>query len=143
MNRALEGIRIVDAGAGVAAGYCTRLLALLGADVIKVERPGTGGCAGGPFPGDLPHRETSGLPARTPPSERQHRRGDADGRARAACSTEPTHSSAAPDARTIAGPTAPATRRRRVHHAVRRTGPSQARRHLIAAAGGYLSLAAT
>jgi crotonobetainyl-CoA:carnitine CoA-transferase CaiB-like acyl-CoA transferase len=62
MDRALEGIRIVDAGAGPAAGYGTRLLALLGADVIKVERPGTGDVLrrAGPFPGDRPHREASG-----------------------------------------------------------------------------------
>jgi crotonobetainyl-CoA:carnitine CoA-transferase CaiB-like acyl-CoA transferase len=55
------GMRIVDASQGVAGGYCTRLLAGLGANVIKVERPGTGDVlrSAGPFVGDVPHRETS------------------------------------------------------------------------------------
>ena len=60
---ALSGIRILDADEGIAAGYCTRLLAGLGADVVKVEHPGTGDVLRrkGPFPGDRPHIEASGL----------------------------------------------------------------------------------
>ncbi len=36
---ALDGIRVVECGQGVAAAFATKLLALLGADVIKVEPP--------------------------------------------------------------------------------------------------------
>ena len=63
MPGALDGLRVIDCGEGVAAGYCTRLLAGLGADVVKVERPGTGDVLrrAGPFLGDVPHIETSGL----------------------------------------------------------------------------------
>lgn len=61
MASALDGLRIIDASSGVAGGYCTRLLAGLGADVLKVERPHAGDTVrrAGPFPGDVPHRETS------------------------------------------------------------------------------------
>jgi crotonobetainyl-CoA:carnitine CoA-transferase CaiB-like acyl-CoA transferase len=63
VSGALAGIRLVELGEAVSAPYCARLFADYGADVIKVERPGAGDVARawGPFPGDEPHREKSGL----------------------------------------------------------------------------------
>ncbi|WP_419918167.1 CaiB/BaiF CoA transferase family protein [Candidatus Poriferisocius sp.] len=37
---ALDGVRVVDMGWGIAGGYATKLLADAGADVVKVELPG-------------------------------------------------------------------------------------------------------
>lgn len=59
---ALDGVRVIELGEGVSAAYCARLFADLGADVLKVESPGTGDCTRqwGPFPDDQPHPERSG-----------------------------------------------------------------------------------
>jgi crotonobetainyl-CoA:carnitine CoA-transferase CaiB-like acyl-CoA transferase len=61
--RALEGIRVLEVGHLVGAAYATKLLADLGADVIKIEPPGTGDDARrrGPFPRGEAHPERSGL----------------------------------------------------------------------------------
>ncbi|MBW2445950.1 MAG: CoA transferase [Deltaproteobacteria bacterium] len=59
---ALQGIKVVELGQGVSAPYCAKLFADYGADVVKVE-PTDGDVARrwGPFPGDVPHPEKSGL----------------------------------------------------------------------------------
>ena len=63
MAGALDGLRVLEVGDLVGAAYATKLLADLGADVVKIERPGTGDLARqrGPFPGNTPHPEKSGL----------------------------------------------------------------------------------
>jgi crotonobetainyl-CoA:carnitine CoA-transferase CaiB-like acyl-CoA transferase len=62
MAGALAGLRVVEVGGGAAAGYATKLIADLGAEVIKVEPPRGDWVRGyGPFPGGVPHLERSGL----------------------------------------------------------------------------------
>lgn len=58
---ALEGLRVVEVGDFIAAAYAGKVLADLGAEVVKVEPP-TGDSARrhGPFPGGVPHPEKSG-----------------------------------------------------------------------------------
>ncbi|NIV75250.1 MAG: hypothetical protein GWN37_10545, partial [Gammaproteobacteria bacterium] len=53
---ALAGISVLEVGSLVAAPYCGKMLADLGADVVKVEAPGEGDPARrrGPFPNDSP-----------------------------------------------------------------------------------------
>ena len=59
----LNGLRVLELGEFISAPYCGKLLADMGAEVLKVERSGVGDWARdyGPYPGDLPHRERSGL----------------------------------------------------------------------------------
>jgi crotonobetainyl-CoA:carnitine CoA-transferase CaiB-like acyl-CoA transferase len=58
----LEGVRVVECGEGVAAAFATKLMALLGAEVIKVEHPrGDVGRRRGPFFEDKFDSEKSGL----------------------------------------------------------------------------------
>jgi crotonobetainyl-CoA:carnitine CoA-transferase CaiB-like acyl-CoA transferase len=60
---ALAGLRLLEYGQLVSAPYCAKLLADLGAEVIKIEEPSAGDPARhrGPFPDDIPHPEKSGL----------------------------------------------------------------------------------
>jgi len=58
----LSGISVVECGEGAAASFATKLMADLGADVIKVEPPeGDWTRRYGPFPGNHPDPEKSGL----------------------------------------------------------------------------------
>ena len=59
----LAGLRVLEVGEFVSAPYAAKLMADLGAEVIKIERPRVGDDARrhGPFPGDVPHPERSGL----------------------------------------------------------------------------------
>ncbi len=58
----IPGIVVVDCSEGVAGAYGTRLLADLGATVLKVERPSGDRLRQiGPFPGDVVDCETGGL----------------------------------------------------------------------------------
>jgi CoA:oxalate CoA-transferase len=63
MHKALSGLKVIEYGNYVSAPYCTKLLAGLGAEVLKIEKPGTGDESRnhGPFPGDIPDTEKSGL----------------------------------------------------------------------------------
>ena len=59
----LKGLKVLEVGRFISAPYCGKLLADMGAQVIKVEPPGSGDPSRqyGPFLKDDPHRERSGL----------------------------------------------------------------------------------
>jgi len=63
MERALSDLKVLEFGNLVTAPYCVKLLADLGAQVIKIENPVGGDKARsrGPFAGDNPGLEKSGL----------------------------------------------------------------------------------
>ena len=60
---ALQGLRVLELGGMVPVPFCGKLLASLGAEVVKVEPPKSGDPSRrrGPFPGDAPHMERSGM----------------------------------------------------------------------------------
>ncbi len=59
----LDGVTVIELGGPISAAFCGKIMAALGAEVIKVEAAGAGDPARrmGPFPGDDPHPEKSGL----------------------------------------------------------------------------------
>ncbi len=58
----MPGVRVLDVGQGISGPYCAKILAQMGAEVIKVESSaGDPARRMGPFPGDIPHSEKSGL----------------------------------------------------------------------------------
>ena len=60
---ALDGIRVIEWGNFISAPFCGKMLAELGAEVIKVEPPRWGDASRrhGPFPDHIPDPERSGL----------------------------------------------------------------------------------
>ena len=63
MSGPFASLKVVEVGEMASAPYAGKLLADLGAEVIKIERPGQGDRARqrGPFPNHRPHPEKSGL----------------------------------------------------------------------------------
>lgn len=63
MAGALSGLKVVELGEMVSAPYAAKLMADMGAEVIKIERPGAGDRARtrGPFPAGQADPEKSGL----------------------------------------------------------------------------------
>ncbi len=63
MPAALADLKVVELGEMASAPYASKLLADMGAEVIKIETPRIGDRARtrGPFPGDQPHPEKSGM----------------------------------------------------------------------------------
>ncbi|HEX9869491.1 MAG TPA: CoA transferase [Candidatus Tectomicrobia bacterium] len=59
----LSDVCVLDLSEDIAGPFCTKLLAGLGAEVIKVERPGSGDVSrgAGPFPAHAPDPEQSAL----------------------------------------------------------------------------------
>ncbi|MBI2906280.1 MAG: CoA transferase [Chloroflexi bacterium] len=62
-KQALSWLKVVELGEFIAAPYCTKLMADMGAEVVKIEEPNLGDRARrhGPFLKDVPHPERSGL----------------------------------------------------------------------------------
>ena len=63
MSAPFDGITVLEFAGGIAGPYCSRLLADLGARVIKVEQPGYGDPARrlGPFKENVPDMNAGGF----------------------------------------------------------------------------------
>lgn len=63
VQKALSGVKVLEFSELISGPYCSRLLADLGAEVIKIEKPGAGDEARKmePFLNDVSHPERSGL----------------------------------------------------------------------------------
>ncbi len=63
MSLALDDVRVIEYGNFISAPYCSKLMADLGADVIKIEKPGVGDLSRerGPFLDDIPGPDRSGI----------------------------------------------------------------------------------
>jgi len=63
LKLALEDVKVIEYGNLICAPYCGKMLADLGADVIKIEKPGVGDIARrrAPFLDDIPGPERSGM----------------------------------------------------------------------------------
>ena len=61
--QALSNVKVIEFSDFISGPYCGKLLSNMGAQVIKVEKPGLGDKARsyGPFPQHIPHPEKSGL----------------------------------------------------------------------------------
>lgn len=61
--KALSDVKVIEYGDFISGPFCTKFLADLGAEVIKIEEPGCADSARrtGPFLDDTPHPERSGL----------------------------------------------------------------------------------
>ncbi|MEE8397795.1 MAG: CoA transferase, partial [Desulfobacterales bacterium] len=60
---ALSDLRVIEFADFISGPFCAKLMADLGAEVIKIETPSSGDTARqtGPFPNDIAHPERSGL----------------------------------------------------------------------------------
>ena len=58
----LDGIKVLDFSEGISGGIATKMLAVMGAEVIKIESPQSGDISRsrGPFIDNIPHPEKSG-----------------------------------------------------------------------------------
>ena len=58
----LDGIKVLDFSQGISGGIATKMLAVMGAEVIKIESPQSGDISRsrGPFIDNIPHPEKSG-----------------------------------------------------------------------------------
>ena len=62
MPSPLADVKVIELAQGISGPYCAKMFADMGAEVIKVEEPGSGDFlrGQGPFLDDLPHPERSG-----------------------------------------------------------------------------------